>query len=167
MTVVMGCSAVGVAENDEKPASVILPFSVHVTHLLGFEGVKSNAHGTLAIEDDCLVLYTGGMRAAQVKLASVRAVSLGEESKQVGGLPMTLGKAATPYGGGRVISLFAHKKYDTLAVEYSDVDGGAHGAIFQLPIGQGEVLKNELVAKGARAGGNDAQNSAEVRNESK
>jgi hypothetical protein len=63
---------------------------------------------------------------------------------------MTLGKAAAPYGGGRVVSLFAHKKYDTLAVQYVDADGGIHGAIFQLHKGEEELFRNELLAKGAR-----------------
>src|SRR5271165_6869295 len=54
-----------------------------------------------------------------------------------------------PYGGGRVVSLFAHKKYDTLTLEYVDVDGGVHGAIFQVAKGQGELVRNELVARGA------------------
>jgi hypothetical protein len=164
---VIGSSATLVAENDKQPAGVILPLSVHVTHLLGFEGIKNNVHGTLTVKDGSLALYAGGILAAEVKLSSVRSISLGEESKQVGGVPMTLGKAATPYGGGRVISLFAHKKYDTLAVEYSDTNGGMHGAIFQLQKGEGRVLRNELVAKGAHAGGNDAQSTAEAGNEGK
>jgi hypothetical protein len=33
---------------------------------------------------------------------------------------MTLAKTAAPYGGGRVVSLFAHKKFDFLTVEYLD-----------------------------------------------
>ena len=70
------------------------------------------------------------------------------ESKQVGGLPMTLGEAAAPFGGGRVVSLFAHKKYDTLSLEYVDTDEGIHGAIFQLKKGQAEIVKNELIAQG-------------------
>ena len=57
---------------------------------------------------------------------------------------MKLGKAAAPYGGGRVVSLFAHKKYDTLTLEYVDGDGGIHGAVFQLNKGQGELVRNEL-----------------------
>ena len=61
---------------------------------------------------------------------------------------MTLGEAAAPFGSGRVVSLFAHKKYDTLTLEYVDADEGVHGAIFQLTKGQGELLKNELIAQG-------------------
>src|SRR5215470_6942272 len=79
MTVIIGCSAVGMVQDDKQSGSVTLPFSVHVTHLLGFEGVKSNAHGTLTVEDDSLSLYTGGLLRGQVKIASLRAVSVGEE----------------------------------------------------------------------------------------
>lgn len=85
----------------------------------------------------------------EVKIASVQDVFLGEQGRQVGGVPMTLGKAAVPFGGGRVVSLFAHKKYDTLTLEYVDANGGVHGAIFQLLKGQAGTLRDELVAKGA------------------
>ena len=85
---------------------------------------------------------------AAVKITSIQAVFLGGESKQVGGVPMKLGKAAAPFGGGRVVSLFAHKKYDTLTLEYVDKDGGVHGAIFQLAKGQGELVRDSLKARG-------------------
>jgi len=49
--------------------------------------------------------------------------------------------AATPYGGGRVIALLAHKKYEIVTVKYRDSDGGFHGAIFQLNKGEAQVLK--------------------------
>jgi hypothetical protein len=67
---------------------------------------------------------------------------------QVGGVPMKMGKIAAPYGGGRVVSLFAHKKYDTLTLEYVDGNGGVHGAIFLVAKGQGELVRDELVARG-------------------
>src|SRR5712692_8321254 len=112
-----------------------------------------------------------GKPGAQVKLGSVRDVFLGGESKQVGGLPMTLGKAAAPFGAGRVVSLFAHKKYDTLSLEYVDADGGIHGAIFQLRKGQAEVVKNELIAQGvtisSRQGQATKESAAEARHENK
>jgi len=84
-----------------------------------------------------------------VPIGSIQELSLGEQDKQVGGVPMTLAKAAAPYGGGRAISLFSHKKYDTVTLGYLDSNGGFHGAIFQLNNGQGEVLKSELEAAGA------------------
>jgi hypothetical protein len=89
----------------------------------------------------------------------MRALFLGEESEQVGGLPMNIGKAAAPYGGGRVVSLFAHKKYDTLTFEYVDSNGGMHGAIFQLKKGQGELVRNQLVARGVSSNSGEDQST--------
>jgi len=78
-----------------------------------------------------------------------------------------LGKTAAPFGGGRVVSLFAHKKYDTLTLEYVDADGGLHGAIFQLEKGQGEVVKNELIAQGLSMSSNQDQSTKESATEAK
>jgi hypothetical protein len=125
----------------------------------------------LSVQDDSLQFQQNGEPGAEVKIGSVRDVFLGGESKQVGGLPMTLGKAAVPFGGGRVVSLLAHKKYDTLSLEYVDADGGIHGAIFQLTKGQGELVKNELIAQGAtissRQGQATKENAAEGKHENK
>jgi len=130
-------------------------FSTRVTHLLGFESARNNSTGTLSVQDDSLQFQQNGKPDAKVNIALVRDVFLGTESKQVGGLPMTLGKTAAPFGGGRVVSLFAHKKYDTLTLEYVDDDGGLHGAIFQINKGQGDILEKELAARGVHvsAGG--------------
>ncbi|MGA7795366.1 MAG: hypothetical protein WCA19_20190, partial [Candidatus Acidiferrales bacterium] len=111
-----------------------------------------------------------GKPLAQVDIASVRNVFLGDQRMQVGGTPMKIGKAATPYGGGRVISLFAHKKYDMLTLEYVDSNGGVHGAIFQLGKGQGELVKNELAARGVSASSGEGptkQSTSEVTHENK
>jgi hypothetical protein len=102
-----------------------------------------------------------------VKITSVRNVFLGAESQQIGGLPMTLGKTAAPSGGGRVVSLFAHEKYDTLTLEYVDADGGIHGAIFQLKKGQAELVKNELMAQGLTINSAQDQSTKESATEAK
>jgi hypothetical protein len=143
----IGCSVLASAQSAGGPTN--LPFSIRATHLLGFEGAKSNAKGTLSIQGDALQFQRDGRPAVQVKVVSIQDIVLGEQSQQVGGLPATLGKAAAPYGGGRVVSLFAHKKYDTLTVQYLDANGALHGAIFQLRKGQGNALRSALVAKGA------------------
>jgi len=142
-------SAAAFAQTAGQSASLTTPVSIRATHLLGFEGAPNNANGTLSIQGDALQFQKDGKPTEQVKVASVQDIFLGEQSKQVGGTPMTLGKAAVPFGGGRAVSLFAHKKYDTLALEYVDSNGGMHGAIFQLNKGQAEILRNELVTKGA------------------
>jgi hypothetical protein len=122
---------------------------IHVTHLLGFEDVRPNANGQLRIQGDTLQFERKGGASAQVSIRSIQDISLGTEDKQIGGVPMTLGKAAVPFEGGRAISLFSHKQYDTFTVEYLDNNGGFHGAIFQMNKGQGQVFEKDLVAKGA------------------
>ena len=149
LAVLFCCSFAAPAQTTIHTEDTGAAFKIRATHLLGFENAKNNCTGTLTIQNDSLQFQQHDETPAQVKIGSVRDVLLGEESKQVGGTPMTLGKAAAPFGGGRVVSLVAHKKYDTLTLEYVDDAGGFHGAIFQLPQGQAEVVKRELIAHGA------------------
>lgn len=169
LTIWSGANAL--AQNPSERSNAIKPLSIRATHLLGFEGTPNNANGTLSIQNDVLQFQKDGTPAKQIKIASVQDIFSGEESRQVGGTAMTLGKAGAPFGGGRVVSLFAHKNYDSLALEYVDADGGVHGAIFQLNKGQAEVLKNELVAKGAHVSHSDDEptkpSTPEVPSESK
>jgi hypothetical protein len=163
----IACAAAAFGEDVNQPKNS--PVSIRVTHLLGFEGAPNNANGTLTIATDALRFQREGKPAVEVKIVSVQDIFLGDESRQVGGLPMTLGKAAVPFGGGRAVSLFAHKKYDTLTLEYIDANGGFHGAIFQLGKGQGGILRNELVAGGAHVTNHEdqsaKQHAAEVSSE--
>jgi len=105
-----------------------------------------------------------------VNISSIQDIFVEDEDKQVGGTAMTLGKTAAPFGGGRVVSLFAHKKYDFLTVEYLDNNGGFHGAIFQLDKGRGQTFKKDLVANGAHISSPDratTQSTPEVKHENK
>jgi hypothetical protein len=137
---------------DQGKALVSRP-RVRATAILGLEGISKNATGELSIEDDAFVFQTGKGPAAQIPIASVQNVSFSQEDKQVGGTPMAMGRAAVPFGGGRVIGLLAHKKYDFLTLEYLDSNGGYHGAICQLNKGQRQVLANELEIKGVHVSG--------------
>jgi hypothetical protein len=137
-------------QNSSAPPKSATSSEIHVSHVLGFESTSNNAKGKLSIQDNALQFQSGrGNTPTQITIASIQDIVLGEQDKEVGGMPMMLGKAAVPYAGGRVISLFAHKKYDIVTLEYVDNNGGFHGAIFQLLKGNGQVLMDELVAKGA------------------
>jgi len=133
-----------------------------VTHILGFADAANNASGDLSISGKALQFQKkDGAQSAQIDVASIQNVWLGQQDKQVGGTAAAVGRAATPYGGGRVIALFSHKKYDTVTLEYLDANGGWHGAIFQLAKGQGEALKGQLVAGGAHVKPTDSENKNE------
>ncbi len=166
------CSSLGaLAQSTALPVNASAPSSIRATHLLGLENTKSNCNGTRSVQGDALQFQQDGQHGTEVKITSIQAAFLGGESKQVGGLPMTLGKAAAPYGGGRVVSLLSHKKYDTLTLAYVDSNGGLHGAIFQLSKGQGELVTNFLKGRGVSPGSGEyqttRQSNVEVMDENK
>jgi hypothetical protein len=167
----LSASLAALAQGTAPALKANQPFSIRAIHVAGLPNTKNNCKGTLSAQDNVLRFQQSGKTFAQVDIASVRKIVLGEESMQVGGLPMKIGKAAAPYGGGRLVSLFAHKKYDTLTLEYVDVDRGVHGTIFQIDKGQGEQVRDELVARGASSssGNNQAtkQSTLEVTHDDK
>jgi hypothetical protein len=165
------CGLVAPAQQLTQRGNTSAPFTARATHVLGFANARNNSPGTLSLQDDSVQFQHNGKPAAKVKIAKIRDVFLGAESKQIGGLPMTLGKTAAPFGSGRVVSLFAHKKYDTLTLEYVDANEGIHGAIFQLTKGQAELVKNELIARGVTISSHQdhstKESATEARHESK
>src|SRR5690242_15468161 len=116
-----------------------------------FMNLRLQRHAALAAASACVFFLAAQLRAADTSSESPMAVTvvMGLEDRQVGGIPMMMGKAAIPYSGGRFVSLFSHKKYDSLTVEYVDANGGLHGAIFRIAKGEGLNYRRELAAKGA------------------
>jgi hypothetical protein len=171
LTVLLSSSAASMGQNQSEPQIPVPGSAIHVTEVLGFESAKHNVTGELTIQGGVVQFQRDGSTAAQLSISSIQDIFVEDEDKQVGGMAMTLGKTAAPYGGGRVVSLFAHKRYDFLTVEYLDNSGGFHGAIFQLEKGQGEPFKKALVANGAHitppVERTDTQSTLEVKNENK
>jgi hypothetical protein len=154
-------------EGDQAKAPVSAS-AVQARAILGFEGISNNTNGELSIQGDNLVFKPAEGPIARIPIGSIQGVFLSQEDKEVGGTPLALGRAATPFGGGRAIGLFAHKKYDFLTLEYLDSNGGFHGAIWQLNNGRGHALGGELETKGVHFSGlnNDAPR-LETKNETK
>src|SRR5258705_13335972 len=171
LTVLLSLSTASIGQKQSEAQSPVSGSTIHVTQVLGFEGAKHNATGDLKIQDGVMQFQHDGSTAAHVSISSIQDIFVEDEDKQVGGTAMTLGNTAAPLGGGRVVSLFAHKKYDFLTVEYLDNNGGFHGAIFQLDKGQGQTFKKDLVANGAHISSPDdqatTQSAPEVKHENK
>jgi hypothetical protein len=64
--------------------------SLRATHLLGFAGSHNNSKGVLSIAGDWLEFTRNGNPTEKVSINCIRDVVLGTESRQVGGIPMTL-----------------------------------------------------------------------------
>ena len=171
LTVLLSLNTASIGQNQSEAQSPVLGSAIHVTQVLGFEGARHNVTGDLEIQGDAVQFQRDGSPTAQVNISSIQDIFVEDEDKQVGGTAMTLGKTAAPFGGGRVVSLFAHKKYDLLTVEYLDNSGGFHGAIFQLNKGHGRAFKKILVAMEAHILSPDnratTQSTPEVKHENK
>ncbi len=124
-----------------------VPPSFHL--VLGLDGAKNGAHGTLAVNGGALVFTPSSGAAVKIPLASIQDISLGNDSKRtlsgVGQVTML-----APYGSGRFLSLF-RDKLDVLTVAYRDDNGGLHGAIFSSKPGTAPPLKKAAVAAGAKS----------------
>lgn len=132
----------------QQPAKPLTDAPVKVTVIKGLPNIKDNTQGSLIVGDGSLH-FAHEAAMSDLSAHSIEDVITGDDSQRV--IRGTLGTLSwfVPYGGGRFLSLF-RTKLDTVTIKYRDSDGGLHGAIFTMPVGQAEVIKKELLAQGAR-----------------
>jgi hypothetical protein len=120
---------------------------IKTVELVGLAGIKDNTQGILTIGDGKLH-FAHAKKTAEIAANAMEDVITGAESQRV--VRGTVGTLSMfgPYGSGRFLSLF-RSNLDSLTIEYRDADGGLHGAVFGVPVGQAESIKKELVAEGA------------------
>ena len=66
----IACTAAALGEDVKQLGNS--PVGIRVTHLLGFEGARNNANGTLTIVAGVLRFQKEGKSAVEVKIASVQ-----------------------------------------------------------------------------------------------
>ena len=131
----------------------------NVRHVIGLDTIKLNATGKLTVQDSALHFKTNDAEKT-VPVASIDDVFVGTETTQSGGKTGRAVKTAAiaaPYGSGKALTILMRTKVDILTVSFHDPDGAVHGAIFALPIGQGAVMRTQLVQAGAHASPDDNQ----------
>jgi len=150
VAVVLAATAVPVFSRQPATPQASQSTSIpNVKCVIGLENIKPNTRGTLSLLPTGLEFATDKNKV-DISTASIQDIFTGQESRQdVSGAGGTLVKAAIPYGGGRIVSLFSHG-VEVLTVEYVDSNGGFHGTIFVLAAGKATVFKNQLVAQGAK-----------------
>ena len=123
------------------------PVSTEAVQVIGMASFKNNTKGDLKV-DGAVLSFASSNGTASVSVASIEDVVTGRDSERVlGGTVGTLSRLA-PYGGGTALSLL-RKKLDTITIQYRDLSGGLHGAIFTMPIGEADTIKQALLAGGA------------------
>jgi len=121
--------------------------AAEAVQVTGLTGIKEDTKGTLTVENGTLTFATS-KSSCDVSAASIQDVVTGNDSQRViRGTVGTLTMLA-PYGGGRAISLLRNK-IDTITIQYRDSNGGLHGAVFTMPVGKAELIKESLLAQGA------------------
>ena len=145
--VAFGLSAASVCSGQTKPTDATSSVP-DVKCVIGLKDVKPNQTGTITVSGT-RVGFVAGKHKGDIDAHQITDIFLGNESRQdISGLGGTAVKAAIPYGGGRILSLFSHK-VEVMTVTWEDDNGAFHGAIFVLPEGHATALKAQLVGIGA------------------
>jgi hypothetical protein len=104
---------------------------VAVKALVGLDGVKPNSEGMLSFSATDL-RFTTEQGSADIARRRIIAVFSGDERVETGGTTARIGRMLIPYGGGLALATVTHKKVGFLTVEFLDVSGEYHGAVFAL-----------------------------------
>ncbi len=123
------------------------PTSIEAVQVIGLTGVKQNTKGKLKVGNGSFT-FASSKSTCEIPAASIEDVVTAADSQRViGGTVGTLSRLA-PYGGGTALSLL-RSKVDIITIQYRDSNGGLHGAIFTMPVGNAESIKEALLAQGA------------------
>ena len=122
--------------------------SSQAEQVIGFGDIKRNTKGFLELKDGILS-FTSDKHNFGVSADSIEnVVTRNDTQRAIRGTAGTLSQL-TPYGAGRALSLL-REQIDTLTIEYRDLNGALHGAIFTMPVGNAEPFKKELLANRAQ-----------------
>lgn len=135
------------------PAAAPTDASPNVRHVIGLANAKKNASGKLTVQGGVLEFKTPKVDD-KVPVSSIEDVFIGTEVTQAGGKKgraVKVAAIAAPYETGRALPILMRTKVDILTVSFHDTEGGLHGAIFALPIGQAEPVRAQLIQAGAHA----------------
>jgi hypothetical protein len=126
---------------------------ISVRYVIGLDNIPQDAKGKLTIQDGAL-RFKAGKSENKVPIASIDDIFIGTETTQSGGKAgrdVKIAAIAAPYYSGKLLTLFMRTKVDVLTVSFHDPEGGQHGAIFELPIGQATPMRAQMIQAGAHS----------------
>lgn len=103
-----------------------------VGYIYGLPDAKPKDKGSLTLSAAGLS-FTGKASRAMIPRSSITAMSAGNERVELWGIKGRILRAAIPDGGGAAAAMVMHHRVDLLTVEFTDDQGGHHGAVFFLP----------------------------------
>jgi hypothetical protein len=117
------------------------PSSVAV-HLIGLPDVPFSANGSLKLTQQGLA-FTSNQTESDITYRQISAVSVGVDRTEAGGKAGSVVRKL-PYGAGPLFALASKRQEDLLTVEYRDIRGGYHGAVFSLPFKSAAALQSSI-----------------------
>ena len=116
--------------------------STVAVHLIGLPDVPFSANGSLKLTPQGLA-FTANQTESDISYKQISAVSVGVDRTEAGGKAGSIVRKL-PYGAGPLFALASKKQEDLLTVEYRDIRGGYHGAVFALPFKSAAALQGAI-----------------------
>ena len=133
----LSAATIHALQQDHAPAAAAVWTSSKAEHTYGFPDLKPNKKGTLTLTADALT-FSGKSGTSSIPRSSVTAVSAGNQRIELWGIGGRILRMTIPDGGGLAAAAVMHHRVDMLTVEFSDPQGGDHGAVFYLPANEAE-----------------------------
>jgi hypothetical protein len=131
-----------VPQDHAVPAAAVVWQSTKAEHVYGFPDIKHNKKGILTLSPDALT-FSGKSGEMSIQRGAVTAVSAGNQRVELWGMGGRLLRMTIPDGGGLAAAAVMHHRVDMLTVEFNDVRGGNHSAVFFLPANEADrALQN-------------------------
>jgi hypothetical protein len=138
----LSAASIQVVPQDHAVPAAILWKSTSAEHVYGFPDMKPNKKGALTLSADALT-FSGKSGNTSIPRSSLTAVSAGNQRVELWGMSGRILRMTIPDGGGLAAAAVMHHRVDMLTVEYNDVRGGNHAAVFFLPANEAErALQN-------------------------
>lgn len=132
-------AVVCVAETNPSPLVVNDTWtSAGAEHVYGFPDTKSGQKGTLTLTTDALS-FVDKTSDTHIPRSTILAVSDGSDRVEMGGKTGMILRMVIPDGGGLAAGAVMHHRVGMLTVEYVDVRGGMHSAVFNMSPAQAEA----------------------------
>jgi len=134
------------AQTRDDANSGTTPLIQHnVIHVAGFEEVKANVSGDLALSSPALTFSNKNV-STSIPRERIFNAFIGDQRTEPWGTTGKIARKIIPYGGGAALGVVTNRKVDLLTVEYRDIHDGYHGVVFVLPAQKAAVLRDDILA---------------------
>ncbi len=127
----------------EIPGSTLGQTAYEATQIAGLSDAKPNTKGQLTLTATGLS-FTNSHFKTEIPFTRITSTSSGVVRVETGGKTGQIARAVIPYGGGLAVATVTQKSVDLLTIEYLDLTGGYHGAVFYVPSASAQTLNGRI-----------------------